>query len=102
MASLNLRDLYVTKGFSDLTIWAGSGMTKTKFLAHKVVICTAPGLRELLQRTEGDILELQDPATVIDRLLQWMYTVPWVGLRIDLEGEGLGVLGELARVAAKV
>ena len=77
-------------------------MTKTRFLAHKAVICTAPGLRELVQRMEGGVLELPESAAVMDRLLAWMYTVPWEGLDIDLEGEGLGILGELARVAAKV
>ena len=55
-----------------------------------------------MQRTNDGVMNLQDSAAVVDRLLQWMYTIPWEGLRIDLEGEGLGLLGELARVAGKV
>ncbi|KAK4546037.1 hypothetical protein LTR36_002174 [Oleoguttula mirabilis] len=98
MATVNLKELYNTKAFTDLTIVAGDG--STSFSVHKIVLCSAPGLKELVEGN-GDIhLQLPEPAVVVERLLQWLYTVPWAGMRVDLEG-GLGELKDLAEAADK-
>ncbi|KAK5132271.1 hypothetical protein LTR08_009259 [Meristemomyces frigidus] len=101
MAALNLRNLYATKGFSDIVIWAGPGVTKTKILAHKAILCTSPVLRELVQHAEGNQVWLPESPTCVDRMLQWMYTVPWVGMHVSFEN-GLGLPQELVFAAAKV
>jgi len=83
MANVNLKELYDTKNFADLTIVAEG----RKFAAHKFVVYTIPGLKDLVG-TDGDTLTLAEPAAIVERLLQWLYKSPWSGMRIEPERPG--------------
>lgn len=76
----DLPTLFHTKEYTDCTLIASNGV---EFAAHRIVVAQYAGLKEQLAELTGFRIQLSEPANVVDRMLQWMYNIPWPTIEED-------------------